>query len=195
MIDKIKILTKIKDFKSVQKSLQDIESKLNMLKDSVNKPAESDTDERKGKTGDTNIHRGRDGNYRFNIRTKKGWESPILKPHYDSGWKSITNNSNYTFNHHLGSKFLLLQTYFRATTAEEEVAVDDIFAFNTSSIENHVSSTGSNDDAGINIQMISNNSIKVYTANHYVFTTDTPTYGEHAGGDIRIFAWKIGIRL
>mgnify|MGYP003134188028 FL=1 len=40
MIDKIKILTKIKDFKSVQKSLQDIESKLNMLKDSVNKPAE-----------------------------------------------------------------------------------------------------------------------------------------------------------
>ena len=186
MLDKIKILTKIKDFKSVQKSLQDIESKLNMLKDSVNKPAESDTDERKGKTGDTNIHRGRDGNYRFNIRTKKGWESPILKPHYDSGWKSITNNSNYTFNHHLGSKFLLLQTYFRATTAEEEVAVDDIFAFNTSSIENN---------AGINIQMISNNSIKVYTANNYVFTTDTPTYGEHAGGDIRIFAWKIGIRL
>ena len=41
ILDKIKILTKIKDFKSVQKSLQDVELKLNMLKEAVNKPAES----------------------------------------------------------------------------------------------------------------------------------------------------------
>ena len=195
ILDKIKILTKIKDFKSVQKSLQDVELKLNMLKEAVNKPAELETDEKKGKTGDTNIHRGRDGNYRLNIRTKKGWESPTLKPHYDSGWTSIGLSSHPTFNHHLGSRFLLLQIYFKITEDVGDVKIGDIFNISNMGIDNYDTSPYTGDDTGINVEMSSNNTITIHTANHVLLCTDTGAKQEHDQGDIRIFAWKIGIRL
>ena len=50
-------------------------------------------------------------------------------------------------------------------------------------------------DTGINVEMSSNNTITIHTANHVLLCTDTGAKQEHDQGDIRIFAWKIGIRL
>ena len=198
MLGKIKILTKIKDFNGVQKSLQDIESKLNMLKESVNKPAELELSETQGKTGDLSAERNADNSYRMRIRTKRGWENPVLKPHYDSGWTSIVDNKQgdnaYSFNHHLGSKLLLLQIYFKITEDAGDVKIGDIFNLNnTGIIAYEVGDSGHL--TGINVEMASNNTIRLHTANQFIFGSDTGSQQEHDQGDIRIFAWKIGVSL
>ena len=62
-------------------------------------------------------------------------------------------------------------------------------------IDNYDTSPYTGDDTGINVGMSSNNTITIHTANHVLLCTDTGAKQEHDQGDIRIFAWKIGVRL
>lgn len=72
--DKVKIVTKIASFDDVQKSLQEVENKLNSLIKSVNDVSEKETSETKGKSGDINITRNADGTYGLETCTNEGWK-------------------------------------------------------------------------------------------------------------------------
>ena len=73
-----KILTNIKSFTDVQKSLQELEKKVNELLSSVNVGAESEVSDKDGKSGDTRITRNPDTTYTFEIRTEEGWKTPAM---------------------------------------------------------------------------------------------------------------------
>lgn len=83
MADKTKIITKVQTFDDVQKSLQDIETRLNELGGSTNEKGEGSVTDREGKTGDTRITQGADKEYTFEVMTEEGWkfgsvgESPV----------------------------------------------------------------------------------------------------------------------
>ena len=72
--DKVKIVTKITSFDDVQKSLQEVENKLNILIKSVNDVSEKETSETEGKSGDINITRNADGTYGLETCTNEGWK-------------------------------------------------------------------------------------------------------------------------
>ena len=72
--DKVKIVTKITSFDDVQKSLQEVENKINSLIKSVNDVSEKETSETEGKSGDINITRNADGTYGLETCTNEGWK-------------------------------------------------------------------------------------------------------------------------
>lgn len=76
--DKVKIVTKIASFDDVQKSLQEVENKLNSLIKSVNDVSEKETSETEGKSGDINITRNADGTYGLETCTNEGWKKMFV---------------------------------------------------------------------------------------------------------------------
>ena len=78
MPESAKILTNVNNFNDVQKSLQELEKKINELLNSVNSSAESEVSDKDGKTGDTKITRNADASYTFEIRTEEGWKTPAM---------------------------------------------------------------------------------------------------------------------
>ena len=70
----IKILTKIIGKRDIQKSLQQIETELNNLKDSVNFMSEDTVHDYKGKSGDIRISKNATGDYSLEGRTQEGWK-------------------------------------------------------------------------------------------------------------------------
>ena len=72
--DKVKIVTKITSFDDVQKSLQEVENRINSLIKSVNDVSEKETSETEGKSGDINITRNADGTYGLETCTNEGWK-------------------------------------------------------------------------------------------------------------------------
>tara|TARA_R100000458_G_C8236041_1_gene216383 strand:+ start:885 stop:1181 length:297 start_codon:yes stop_codon:yes gene_type:complete len=89
MSEKVKILTKVSSFDDVQRSLQELESKLNDLYKSVNDVSEKETSETKGKSGDLNITRNADGTYSLECCTNKGWKKLFVKTDGDAGTFSV----------------------------------------------------------------------------------------------------------
>jgi hypothetical protein len=74
----IKLQTKISSFQDVQKSLQEIEKRLNELLLSVNKESETEVSDKDGKTGDIQVTQNVDKSYNFEVRTQDGWKTPVL---------------------------------------------------------------------------------------------------------------------
>lgn len=74
----VKLITKIRNFGDVQKSLQELERQVNELKDSVNVKAEGEVSDKDGKTGDIRTTRNVNGTYTFEIRTDEGWKTPAI---------------------------------------------------------------------------------------------------------------------
>jgi hypothetical protein len=128
MADKTKILTKVQSFDDVQKSLQDIETRLNELNSATNTESEGQVENTEGKTGDIRITRGADKNYSFEVMTEEGWKfgslggKPIQftdkpaefskptaipsgnlpNPDYESEWTNIPDTRVVQFTHELG---------------------------------------------------------------------------------------------
>ena len=73
-----KLLTKIKSLGDVQKSLQQLEKKINELSESTNSTAGGEVDDTKGKSGDIKITKGKDNAYTFEIKTEDGWKTPVI---------------------------------------------------------------------------------------------------------------------
>jgi len=205
-IDKIKILTKIKDFNGVQKSLQDIENKLNLLKDAVNNPAELEIPETKGKSGDLSVERQVDNSYKMRVRTNKGWENPVISPHYDSGWTAVSANNRYKFHHGLNSKLLLTHFYFKANGTGVKISTGDA-AGNTGDIFslNHIGiaelyNTPTNTDTGMSVFM-QNSYMSIGFADPHILIHDNThsatgtAMTKETSGHLRVFAWKIGVNL
>jgi hypothetical protein len=210
MANKVKISTKVKSFEDVQKSLQDIEKNFNKLLESVNKKSEVAAKETEGESGDiksANEGTNAGNDYSFQVKTDKGWQSPILKPHFESDWEAISAGGKVKFTHDLGSKILLLQLYFKCDGTGTKVTggatvnnKGDIF--NLSHIgfqEIHNDDAGQNDkDAGIAIFM-DENIISVGAANHYILYHDNThsisgdSLVHENSGFIKVLAWKTGI--
>ena len=128
MADKTKILTKVQSFDDVQKSLQDIEARLNELNSATNTESEGQVENTEGKTGDIRITRGSDKEYTFEIMTEEGWKFGSLGgkpiqftdkpaefskptaipsgnlpvPDYESEWYNIPDEWVVEFTHGLG---------------------------------------------------------------------------------------------
>ena len=193
MSDKVKIKTKVSSFEDVQKSLQDIEKNFNKLSESVNKEAESEQKETEGKSGDTkatNEGTNAGNDYKFEVKTDKGWQSPILKPHYDSGWTSVVKDATYKFKHHLGSKILFIQIFFKISTGE----VIHMGHYGLHEMRN----SPTNEDNGITVQMTSNSGLDIGTATYGIVATDNipynAVYTEHESGHLRVLLWKTGVK-
>ena len=73
-----KVLTRVSTFEDVQKSLQNIETQLNSLFNSVNTLSEKDTTESKGESGDINVTRNSDGTYGLETCTNEGWKKMFV---------------------------------------------------------------------------------------------------------------------
>ena len=192
--NKIKLTTKLETFQDVQKCFQNIEKVVNKLSDAVNKPAEKKKDETEGKSGD--IKTTQEGttagsDYTLQVKSEKGWDSPVLKPHYDSGWVAVETDKDYTFKHHLGSKVLVLQWYLKDTS-------DRVFWIGADTYGNTL---GGDYESGLSVYMMSNNAINVGTGNDTIFTHDNTILGHSVGsqkitsGHLRLFAWKTGTRI
>jgi len=190
---KVKIITKVQSFEDVQKSLQDIEKNFNKLTEAVNKKSENEKKETEGESGDIKtINEGTNaGNdYSFEVKTNKGWQSPILKPHYDSGWKDVTYNNRYTYKHNLGSKILLVQVYFK-TDAHQ--------IFNLSHIGfSEAAENSSNTDMGLAMQMHNENTISIGFARYHITAHENVPASDGAwtyvdDGYLRILIWKTGL--
>ena len=206
MSDKVKIKTKVTSFEDVQKSLQDIEKNFNKLSEAVNKKAESEQKETEGKSGDTkatNEGTNAGNDYKFEVKTDKGWQSPILKPHYESDWESISNGGKVKFKHQLGSKLLFLQIFFKCNgtgniiaggTAENKDEIFSLSHYGMHEVENSPVAV----DAGISVFM-EKNYVSIGAANHRIFmhdNTDSTTGGSlvaETSGFIKLLAWKTGI--
>ena len=195
--NKVKLTTKLETFQDVQKCFQNIEKVVNKLSDAVNKPAEKKSDETDGKSGD--IRATQEGttagtDYTLQVKSDKGWDSPVLKPHYDSGWVSVVTNNDYTFKHHLGSKVLVLQWYLKDTNGR-------VFWISADSYQTATGTGGAVYESGLSVYMISNNSINVGTGNDSIFVHDNTTLGHTVAsnkidsGHLRLFAWKTGTRI
>ena len=116
MATKLRLITKLNSFDDVSKSLQSIEKTFNQLVDSVNKPAESEKKEIEGKTGDLKpLSEGinRASEYSLQVKTKSGWTSPVLKPHYESEWIKLGISSKHKFMHKFNSKMVMFQLFFK----------------------------------------------------------------------------------
>ena len=87
--DKVKIVTKITSFDDVQKSLQEVENKINSLIKSVNDVSEKETSETEGKSGDINITRNANGTYSLECCTNKGWKKLFVKTDGNAGTFSV----------------------------------------------------------------------------------------------------------
>ena len=190
MADKVKIVTKVQSFEDVQKSLQNIENQFNKLLAAVNKPAESKLEESKGSSGDIQsvaqgTHAGRD--YTLKVKTNKGWQTPILEPHYDSGWVTVSSNSNKNFKHNLNTKMLLLAIYVKDSNNNILYLGADSYQY-----------LGGDYESGISVVMHNLNTINIGTGNDAIFIHDNSTLGITVGdnkitsGSIRILAWKTG---
>tara|TARA_R100001594_G_scaffold46108_1_gene79107 strand:+ start:3882 stop:4481 length:600 start_codon:yes stop_codon:yes gene_type:complete len=197
MADNVKIQTKVQSFEDVQKSLQDIEKNFNKLVKAVNQSVEDERKETEGKSGDIqSINIGSDGgkDYSLQIKSKDGWQAPVLKPHYDSGWKDVTKNSTYTYKHNLGSKILLIQVYFKTDS-------HNIFNLSHTGIAEAWSAAdlgAGQKDTGITIQMHNENTISIGTAYEYIASIYKVPFDDYgwesvADGYLRILIWKTGI--
>lgn len=192
MSDNVKIQTKVQSFEDVQKSLQDIEKNFNKLTKAVNQTVEDERKETEGKSGDIqSINIGSDGgkDYSLQIKSNDGWQGPVLKPHYDSGWKEVEAGDNsYTFKHNLGSQILLIQGYFKQTTADG----GKIFSFADSSLDYGDSNPIS--EFNIGIHMENSNTIKLGVGNDHVFWVDMGSSAyAMSSGFMRLIIWKTGI--
>ena len=74
----MKTKSKIRSFKDVKKALQDLETVVNELSESLNKESETEVTDADGKTGDTQATRNADGTYSFEIKTIDGWKTPVI---------------------------------------------------------------------------------------------------------------------
>jgi hypothetical protein len=190
--NKIKLVTKIQTFDDVQRSLQSVEKTLNKLSEAINKKAEEERKETEGKSGDTKtINEGTNaGNdYSFEVKTDKGWQSPILRPHYDSGWVAVEKGATttYTFKHNLGTQMLLIQGYFK------EIASDGgkIYAFGDSS-EDYGDATPVT-EFHITMNMSDLNSLILGVGNDHIFSGDLGTVFRRDSGFMRLLLWKTGL--
>ena len=128
-------------------------------------------------------------NSEFADRSKIGSNFGI-RPNFDSDWTTIANNQTYEFNHGLGTKFLMMEIFFKDGTA----STDRIFNWTNHSSDNVFD--GSSEDSGNTIYMKDNDTIVVGTGNYYVFVHDNAvtSFGGTAqrvtSGQIRIFCWK-----
>tara|TARA_R100000458_G_C8137654_1_gene150093 strand:- start:51 stop:638 length:588 start_codon:yes stop_codon:yes gene_type:complete len=193
MADNVKIQTKVQSFEDVQKSLQDIEKNFNKLTKAVNQTVEDERKETEGKSGDIqSINIGSDGgkDYSLEIKSSNGWQAPVLKPHYDSGWKDVTKNNRYTYKHNLGSKILLVQVYFK-TDAHQ--------IFNLSHIGfSEAAENQSNTDMGLAMQMHNENTISIGFARYHITAHENVPADDEAwqwvdDGYLRLLIWKTGI--
>ena len=193
--NKVKLITKVDSFESVQKCFQNIENVLNKLTDAINKPAESIRKETEGKTGDIKCAvEGTNAGADFSIetRTEKGWQSPIIKPHFDSGWIAAAINSSYIFKHHLGSRMLLLQVYLKDGNGNVLNLGGDSF---------QGGGTPADRESGISIYMKNSSSIDIGTGNDAIFIHDNTSLGVTVtsniitSGHLRVLAWKTGIKV
>ena len=191
MADKVKIVTKVESFEEVQKSLQNIENQFNKLLLAVNKTAESKQEETKGSSGDIqSVAAGTDGgrNYSLEIKTDKGWQTPILQPHYDSGWVAVENNKNYNFKHNLNTKILLLAIYLKDSTNNIFWITADSYPY-----------LGGDYESGISVFMQNAKQINIGTGNDAIFVHDNTYLGSTVAdnkitaGGLRILAWKTGL--
>jgi len=188
MPSNIKLVNKITSFKEVQTSLNELEKILRSFEKVILTPAELDVFDRQGKTGETRTTRNVDGTYSIQSKSNKGWDFPSLKPHYDSGWTPVVKESDYTFKHYLGSKFLLLQFYVKDSS-------NNVFYIGTDSYQY----LGGDYESGISVFMKSDSEINIGTGNDAIFIHDNTELGVSVGankitaGDLRILAWKIGI--
>ena len=191
--NKIKLVTKIQTFEDVQRSLQSVEKTLNKLSEAINKKAETERKETEGKSGDTKtINEGTNaGNdYSFEVKTDKGWQSPILRPHYDSGWKNATKDANYNFKHNLNSQMLLVQVYLKLDTGE--------ILYLSHIGKSEAYNDPDDKDTGITVQMVDGNTISIGTAKYYItdaFQIPFDNYGWEpiADGYLRLLIWKTGL--
>tara|TARA_R110002020_G_scaffold154920_4_gene335625 strand:+ start:253 stop:831 length:579 start_codon:yes stop_codon:yes gene_type:complete len=190
MADKVKIVTKVQSFEDVQKSLQNIENQFNKLLLAVNKKAESKQEETKGSSGDIqSVALGTDAgrDYSLEIKTNKGWQNPILNPHYDSGWVAVAKDTNKDFKHNLNSKMLLLAIYVKDSNNNILYLGADSFVSDSAY------------EGGISIVMHNLNTINIGTGNDAIFIHDNTTLGisvadnKITSGSIRILAWKTGL--
>ena len=120
---------------------------------------------------------------KFEVKTDKGWQSPILKPHYDSGWTSVVKDATYKFKHHLGSKILFIQIFFKISTGE----VIHMGHYGLHEMRN----SPTNEDNGITVQMTSNSGLDIGTATYGIVATDNIPY---ESGHLRVLLWKTGVK-
>mgnify|MGYP003648659585 FL=1 len=211
MSSKVKIITKVQSFEDVQKSLQDIEKNFNKLTEAVNKKSENEKKETEGESGDIKtINEGtnRGNDYSFEVKTDKGWQSPILKPHYESEWVKLGINSNHKFMHTFNSKMVMFQLFFKTDGTGVKVSgedanwgtANDIFGLShmISSNPYIYTSALSHEDGGLSLYL-DNNYISVGTGNQYIFFHDNThsstggTLMREISGYFKVLAWKTGV--
>ena len=191
MSDRIKLKTKVTSFKETEESLRDIEKRFNELLGTIKEPAESEVKETKGDTGDIATNQNDDKTFYLQLRSEDGWSLPSLNPHYDSGWVTAAINSQYEIRHELDTKFLFLQIIFKDSS-------NNIFHLSHYGM-NEAENSPTNTDTGISVFMKDNHSLVIGTADYRIFNHDlgadygTGNYSSVTSGEIRVFAWRIGI--
>ena len=155
-----------------------------MLK-TIKEPAESEVKETKGDTGDLVVNQNDDKTFYIQARSDDGWTLPSVNPHYDSGWVTTAINSQYEIRHELDTKFLFLQIMFKDTD-------DNVFHLSHYGM-NETINTPTDTDTGISVLLKDNHSLEVGTANYRIFNHDLGTFTSVTSGEIRVFAWRIGI--
>jgi len=73
-IKPVKLITAIKTFDDVRRSLQEVERVLNELKSSVNSEPEIEMKDEQGKPGDLRTNKNADNSYSLQLKTKEGWK-------------------------------------------------------------------------------------------------------------------------
>lgn len=131
-------------------------------------------------------NKGKDRKSRFDI-------GPTLLsiPNYDSGWYEVGINSTYNFEHHLGTKFLMIQAYFKVNINGS----DRYFPLNNNHLFDYWD--GNAQDRGFTFYMKDDNTVQVGTGNYMLFGMDSIDFLTNGNtslqtsvGEIRLFCWK-----
>jgi hypothetical protein len=110
-------------------------------------------------------------------------QNQILTPDYDSGWIDVTKNTDYNFDHNLGSKMLRLEVYFKSDAGS---------IWNVTSTSLHeIFDSPTNKGTGVEVLMNTSNRITTKLGNYNIFVSHDGT--EIDDGYLRILAWKTGV--
>lgn len=109
-------------------------------------------------------------------------------PNWDSGWFAISRDNTYYLDHFLGTRFLMITTYFKESGGE-------IYQYTNSHVH-EMKDSPTNEDTGITFRIYDRNRIILGTADYAVFqrqNTDDggDDYADLTSGHLRLFAWAI----